>query len=80
MPKSNTNFKLFLASKSPRRKYLLEEADITFEQMEIDVDEDYPSSIDQTAVAEFLANKKGKAAQLLLQENEICLQLIPSLF
>lgn len=67
------NYKLYLASKSPRRKYLLEEADIEFEHLDINISEDYPESLDQNQVAEYLAIKKGKGAQELLDSNEICI-------
>ncbi len=47
-----------LASKSPRRQYLLQEAGISFESIIQDVEEIYPSTMDIKAVPEYLAKLK----------------------
>jgi septum formation protein len=50
---------LLLASNSPRRKQLLEEAGYSFETGAQSIDEDYPEDIPIEKVAEFLAVKKN---------------------
>lgn len=52
---------LILASKSPRRKQLLEQAGFNFEVKTIDFDEVFPEDMDASKVAEYLAIEKNKA-------------------
>lgn len=54
--------KLILASNSPRRKEILEKSGFSFEILSIDVDESYPSDLDVTQVAEYIALKKANSA------------------
>lgn len=56
-----SNRLLILASQSPRRKQLLEWAEIPFEVIVHDTDESYPSSLDAASVPEFIARAKGLA-------------------
>jgi len=65
--------KIILASKSPRRKQLLEEAGFQFEVKTREVDESYPASIPTEKVAEYLAEKKAKGIQDLITDDEIIL-------
>ena len=52
--------KILLASKSPRRRELLQGLCIPFEVMSLpDVDESYPSSLCASQVAEYIARKKA---------------------
>lgn len=60
---------IYLASKSPRRKELLESLGISFEIKSMDVDEDFPSSMNVYKVAEYLAVKKANAFEP--KENDI---------
>jgi septum formation protein len=53
--------KLILGSKSPRRKYILEQAGFTFEVMTKDVEELYPPDMPVREVPEFLARLKAEA-------------------
>ncbi|HEY0299540.1 MAG TPA: Maf family protein [Arachidicoccus sp.] len=53
--------KIILASKSPRRKQLLEQAEITFEIITADTDESYPSDLSVEQVPVFIAEQKAKA-------------------
>ena len=54
--------KLLLASKSPRRRELLQGLGFPFEVMTLpDVDESYPSSLCASQVAEYIARKKAAA-------------------
>jgi septum formation protein len=52
------NQKLFLVSKSPRRRQLLEEMGFSFEIYPADVDETYPDSLSPVEVAEYLSKQK----------------------
>lgn len=54
------NVQLLLASKSPRRQYLLKEAGYNFEVVSIDVEEDFPADLKRGEVAAYLAEKKAK--------------------
>jgi septum formation protein len=55
------NHLLILASQSPRRKQLLEWAEIPFEVIVHDTDESYPASMDAGSVPEFIAQAKALA-------------------
>ena len=65
------NKKIILASQSPRRKQLLEEAGFQFEVKVKDVAEDYPEDLPVDEVAEFLAIKKAHASKASLSKGEI---------
>lgn len=63
---------LILASQSPRRKALLERADLTFSVEAIkDVDESFPPAMAHSAVAIYLAEKKSEAFDRPLKSKEI---------
>jgi septum formation protein len=53
--------KIILASKSPRRKQLLESANIPFEVITKNTRENYPPTLSVEEVAKYLAQKKAKA-------------------
>lgn len=55
---------LILASKSPRRQYLLKEAGFSFEIRTKEVDESFPPHLSNEEVALFLASKKSDAFDL----------------
>lgn len=59
--------KIILASQSPRRKQLLEMAEIPFEILIADVDETNPPGMAGEFVPEFLAKKKADAVSHLVQ-------------
>lgn len=65
--------KLYLASKSPRRKQILEWAGISFEMLPIDLDEVYPDNMSPYDVPRFLAREKAMVAQKFLPESGIAL-------
>lgn len=67
------NKKIILASKSPRRRFLLEEAGFTFEVKTKSVEETYPDDLPVDEVAAFLAEKKAKAAAEFVEANSILL-------
>lgn len=65
---------LILASKSPRRSYLLEQAGIPFTVRTVEVEEVYPPQTPVLEVAPYLARLKADAARhLLTSDNEILL-------
>ena len=65
------NYQIILASQSPRRQELLKGLNIQFEVMLIDVDEDYPSQLVGVDIPMFLAEKKAKAYQSVMNENSM---------
>jgi len=68
------NYRLVLASKSPRRQQLLQEAGLKFEVIERDFDESFPEGLAGKEIAEYLA--RSKATQLAGEFNEDCSILI----
>jgi len=72
--KIDPKLSLILASKSPRRSYLLEQAGIPFTVRTADTEEIYPQETPVMEVAPYLAELKASgAAHLLLAENEVIL-------
>ena len=67
------NRKIILGSKSPRRKYLLEQGNFQVEVRPFDVEEIYPSDLDPYKVPEFLAELKIAPVQEILGDNDIAL-------
>lgn len=64
------NYKIILASNSPRRRELLAGLDIPFEVKVIKgIDESYPESLDAYEVAEYISSKKAEAYRGLLGED-----------
>ena len=65
-------YKLILASQSPRRKMLLQGLDLNFEVLVRDnVDESYPKDLSQIEIPEFLAKRKSDYYLDLLKKNTI---------
>ena len=64
---------IVLASKSPRRRQILEAAGIPFRIQALDVEENYPQGLALEKVAPFLARKKALAARHLIDDQEIIL-------
>ena len=62
------NKKIILGSKSPRRKQILEDAGFDVEVVSFDVQEDYPESLKEHEIAEFLAIKKAQQFRFRLTE------------
>ncbi|PHK99463.1 septum formation protein Maf [Neolewinella marina] len=63
------DLKLILASKSPRRSYLLEQAGIPFTIRTAEVEEIYPPETPVLEVAPYLARLKAEAADHLLESD-----------
>lgn len=64
-------FKLLLASKSPRRQYLLKELGATFEVKTKDVDESFPEHLKAQEIPLYLCKKKADAFDEELSENTV---------
>ena len=65
-------FKIILASRSPRRQYLLKELGLDFEVIATGVSESYPDTLSPVQIAEFLAEQKANAFETSrLDENMI---------
>jgi septum formation protein len=65
------NYKLILASKSPRRKDLVAGLGYNFEQTSKDTDESFPDELPLNEVAEYLSRKKAAAFLDELKSNEL---------
>lgn len=63
--------KIILASQSPRRKQLLEWAEVPFEIVVQDTDERFPPDIAPDEVAVFIARNKALAVQQIRKGNEV---------
>ena len=61
--------KIILASQSPRRKQLLEWAEIPFEILVKETSEDYPPGLEPEEVAIYIAQQKAAAVQKLVSQN-----------
>jgi len=68
-----TSHQLILASKSPRRKELLERSNIPFTIRTLDVEEIYPEELPKAGVAEYLAILKAEAALPTMADDEVVL-------
>lgn len=66
------NYKIILASNSPRRKELLAGLDVDFEVRVIqDIDESFPTSLPTKDIAEFISRKKAAVYQERMADNEL---------
>jgi septum formation protein len=62
LPDVLKNYKVLLASKSPRRQQLLRDAGISFAVVDnLDVDESFPNGLDKFSIPVYLAEKKADA-------------------
>jgi septum formation protein len=67
------NYKLILASGSPRRQQFLRELDVDFEIRLKDVEEIYPPNLQGAEITDFLAKLKADALEDSLTDNEIAI-------
>jgi septum formation protein len=66
------DYRIILASKSPRRQFLLKEAGIDFEVIDdLEVPEDYPSDLYHSEIPVYLAKLKASAYADKLQQQDI---------
>lgn len=67
-----SNYKIILASNSPRRKELLSGIDLEYDIVVLpNIDESYPIDIAKEDVALYIAKKKSKAYNSLLIDNQL---------
>jgi septum formation protein len=64
-------FRIILASRSPRRQQLLQELGLKFEIVVKDYDETYPPDLTGGEIACYIAHEKAKLFENELSENEI---------
>ena len=64
---------IILASQSPRRKMLLEWAEIPFEVVIADIEETYPEDLSKQLVPEYIAANKAMAIKKKLNNQEACI-------
>ena len=69
LPTSSTSKKMILASQSPRRKQLLEWAEIPFEIIIQSTDESYPNNLSVEEIAIHIARNKALAVLQVTQAN-----------
>jgi septum formation protein len=70
-PEKLNLFRFILASKSPRRQFLLKELGIPFELETKEVNEDFPDHLRKEEIPLFLARKKADAFERELDEKTI---------
>lgn len=71
---------IILASNSPRRKFLLEQANIQFTINASDIEEIVPDSIPIRQAPEYLAKEKARACDHVVKENEVIIAADTSVF
>lgn len=64
---------IILASQSPRRKMLLEWAEISFEVVVADIEENYPSDLSKHLVPEYIAANKALAIKEKVSQKDSCI-------
>lgn len=65
-------YKILLASKSPRRRELLQQLRIPFHVVTLGgIDESYPDTVPLIDVPQFVSEKKADAFQKIINENEL---------
>jgi septum formation protein len=65
------NFRIILASRSPRRQQLLKETGLKFDIVVRDYDETYPDGLDGKEIAEHISRQKAQLFKGELSDNEI---------
>lgn len=67
-----TEYKIVLASNSPRRRELMRGIDVDFEVRTLpDIDESFPDNLDHDEVAEYIAKEKSDAYVGMLKDDEM---------
>jgi septum formation protein len=65
------NYRIILASRSPRRQQLLRDLGLKFDVIERDFDETYPDNLSGEEIAIYLSERKAKSFINEITENEI---------
>lgn len=63
--------KVFLGSKSPRRQALLKDLGVSFELMQLDVEEVFPEILKRESIPLYLSKLKAQVGQTQLLDNEL---------
>lgn len=66
-----SNYKITLASGSPRRKQMLDDLGLAFNVKKTNTDESYPKNLDVNKVAEYLSIKKATFFNENISDNEL---------
>lgn len=66
-----SNYKIILASGSPRRKQMLDDLGFCFNVKKTNTDESYPKTLDVNKVAEYLSIKKADSFKNKMANNEL---------
>ncbi len=66
-----SNYDVILASQSPRRIKFFNDLDIKFKSVKLDVDESYPNHLKAEQITDFLADKKARFYNDLINTNTI---------
>lgn len=69
--KNIKDYKILLASQSPRRRELLKELGLNFEVSSADIDESYPENMPHCEVPVYLAEKKADFYKNIIEDNQI---------
>lgn len=65
------NFRIILASRSPRRQQLLSELGVSFDIVAMDYDESFPEGLEGTEIAHYVSEQKAGMFKNIIKENEI---------
>lgn len=65
------NYRIILASQSPRRQQLLSELGIKFDIVVMDYDESFPEGLGGTEIAHYVSEQKAGMFKKIIKENEI---------
>jgi septum formation protein len=65
------NYRIILASRSPRRQQLLQELGLAFEVIVMDYIEDFPAGLEGREIAEYVSGQKAESFRGRLSDNEI---------
>lgn len=65
------NFRIILASRSPRRQQLLRQMGVSFDVVIRDFDESFPENLHHEEIARYISSAKAKSFQGEISDNEI---------
>lgn len=71
LPDLLKDYRIILASRSPRRQQLLRQSGLKFDVVVRDFDESYPEGISGEDIARYIAERKAESFRAELNENEI---------
>ncbi|HLP71433.1 MAG TPA: Maf family nucleotide pyrophosphatase [Bacteroidales bacterium] len=71
LPDKLSDYRIILASRSPRRQQLLRQAGLKFDVVVKDFDESYPVGLNGEEIARYIAERKAESFRNELNDNEI---------